>query len=182
MLGIRPIAVVPEPNTSQPQQTSHPSPGLLLSDCITYDVALLLSDWLVPLQLSWRTVQVCGTKAESGLRFFSSSSGSEVDQHLAGCGLMLSALLQNTVQSSGGLHGLEVTSEGPYDFYQHPNMSEARLCLPVLEQLSQAVKQRLRDWPEHPALVQVRQSAVRLRLRSTKSPFFMFMQPFFRLL
>uniref|UniRef100_A0A3P9MDK6 Midasin n=1 Tax=Oryzias latipes TaxID=8090 RepID=A0A3P9MDK6_ORYLA len=80
---------------------------------------------------------------------------SEVDQHLAGCGLMLSALLQNTVQSSGGLHGLEVTSEGPYDFYQHPNMSEARLCLPVLEQLSQEVKQRLRDWPEHPALLMV---------------------------
>lgn len=34
-------------------------------------------------------------------------------------------------------------------------MSEARLCLPVLEQLSVAVKKRLEDWSEHPALVQV---------------------------
>ncbi|XP_078798874.1 midasin isoform X2 [Oryzias latipes] len=96
--------------------------------------------------------------------------GSEVDQHLAGCGLMLSALLQNTVQSSGGLHGLEVTWEGPYDFYQQPNMSEARLCLPVLEQLSQAVKQRLRDWPEHPALVQLMVVMERILTFSLDSP------------
>lgn len=85
------------------------------------------------------------------------STDSELDQQLTGSGLLLSALLQNTVQGSGGLDGLAVTSEGPYDFYQQSNMSEARLCLPVLEQLSVAVQQRLEDWPEHPALLQVSQ-------------------------
>lgn len=80
---------------------------------------------------------------------------SELDQQLAGSGLLLSAVLQNTVQGSRGPDELVITSEGPYDFYQQPNMSEARLCLPVLEQLSEAVKQRLKDWPEHPAVTQV---------------------------
>ncbi len=82
-------------------------------------------------------------------------SDAELDQQLTGSELLLSALFQNTVQGLGGPDGLAVTSEGPYDFYQQPNMSEARLCLPVLELLSVAVKQRLADWPEHPALVQV---------------------------
>uniref|UniRef100_A0A3B3CZB6 Midasin n=1 Tax=Oryzias melastigma TaxID=30732 RepID=A0A3B3CZB6_ORYME len=93
-----------------------------------------------------------------------------VDQQLTGSGLVLSALLQNTVQSSGGLHGLEVASDGPYDFYQQPNMSEARLCLPVLEQLSQAVRQRLEDWPEHPALVQLTVVMDRILAFSLDSP------------
>lgn len=84
-----------------------------------------------------------------------SPSDAELDQQLTGSELLLSALLQNTVQGSGGPEGLAVAPEGPYDFYQQPNMSQARLCLPVLEQLSVAVKQRLDDWPEHPALVQV---------------------------
>lgn len=79
----------------------------------------------------------------------------ELDQQLTGSELLLSALLQNTVQGSPGPECLAVASEGPYDFYQQSNMSEARLCLPVLEQLSAAVKQRLDEWPEHPALVQV---------------------------
>lgn len=82
-------------------------------------------------------------------------SDAELDQQLTGSELLLSALLLNTVQGSGSAEGLAVTSEGPYDFYQQPNMREARLCLPVLEQLSVAAKQRLEDWPEHPALVQV---------------------------
>lgn len=79
----------------------------------------------------------------------------ELDQQLTGSELLLSALLQNTVQGSPGPECLAVASEGPYDFYQQSNMSEARLCLPVLEQLSAAVKQRLEEWPDHPALVQV---------------------------
>lgn len=83
------------------------------------------------------------------------SSDADLDQQLTGSELLLSALLQNTVQGLGGPDGLTVTSEGPYDFYQQPNMSEARLCLPVLEQLSVAARQRLEEWPEHPALVQV---------------------------
>lgn len=79
----------------------------------------------------------------------------ELDQQLTGSELLLSTLLQNTVQGSPGPECLAVASEGPYDFYQQSNMSEARLCLPVVEQLSAAVKQRLEEWPEHPALVQV---------------------------
>lgn len=74
---------------------------------------------------------------------------------LTGSGLLLSALLQNTVQGSGAPGDLAIVSEGPYDFYHQPNMREARLCLSVLEKLDAAVKQRLQDWPDHPALVQV---------------------------
>nr|XP_020508278.1 midasin [Labrus bergylta] len=92
---------------------------------------------------------------------------SDLDQQLSGSELLLSSLLQNTVQGAGGL---SVTSEGPYDFYQQPNMSEARLCLPVLEQLSVAVKQRLDDWPEHPALVQLTVVIERIMTFSLASP------------
>lgn len=84
-----------------------------------------------------------------------SSSDAELDQVLTGSELLLSALLQNTVQGSGGPGNLSIASEGPYDFYHHPNVTEARLCFSVLEQLNVAVNQRLQDWPEHPALVQV---------------------------
>ncbi|XP_036943295.1 midasin isoform X1 [Acanthopagrus latus] len=94
----------------------------------------------------------------------------ELDQQLTGSELLLSTLLQNTVQGSGGLDSLAVTSDGPYDFYQQPNMSEARLCLPVLEQLSVAVKQRLEDWPEHPALVQLTVVMERIMAFSLASP------------
>uniref|UniRef100_A0AAR2IVI6 Midasin n=1 Tax=Pygocentrus nattereri TaxID=42514 RepID=A0AAR2IVI6_PYGNA len=80
-----------------------------------------------------------------------------VDSYLlTGSQLLLSSLLQNTVRGSGGPAGLILQSDGPYDFYREPNMSQARLCLPAIEQLGQAVRQRLDDWPEHPALVQVR--------------------------
>lgn len=72
-----------------------------------------------------------------------------------GSQLLLSTLLQNTVSGSGGPAGLILQSDGPYDFYRDTNMSQARLCLPALEQLSKAVRQRLDDWPDHPALVQV---------------------------
>ncbi|XP_041660686.1 midasin isoform X2 [Cheilinus undulatus] len=94
----------------------------------------------------------------------------DVDQQLSGSELLLSTLLQNTVQGSGGSDGLSVTSEGPYDFYQQPNMSEARLCLPVLEQMTAAVKQRLDDWPEHPALVQLTVVIERITAFSLSSP------------
>ncbi|KAM9551495.1 midasin-like isoform 2-T2 [Salvelinus alpinus] len=80
---------------------------------------------------------------------------SEMDQQMTGTQLLLSALLQNTVQGTPGPEGLTLQPDGPYDFYQQPNMSEARMCLPVLEQLALAVRQRLEDWPEHPALVQL---------------------------
>lgn len=52
---------------------------------------------------------------------------------------------------------LMVKPDGPYDFYHHPNVPEARHCQPVLEGFSEAVRQLLQDWPEHPALEQVGQ-------------------------
>uniref|UniRef100_A0A8B9KSV2 Midasin n=1 Tax=Astyanax mexicanus TaxID=7994 RepID=A0A8B9KSV2_ASTMX len=84
-----------------------------------------------------------------------SLSDCEMDSQMTGSQLLLSSLLQNTVRGSGGPAALILQSDGPYDFYREPNMSQARLCLPALEQLSRAVRQRLDDWPEHPALVQV---------------------------
>uniref|UniRef100_A0A3P8WSX5 Midasin n=1 Tax=Cynoglossus semilaevis TaxID=244447 RepID=A0A3P8WSX5_CYNSE len=93
-----------------------------------------------------------------------------MNQQLTGSGLLLSALLQNTVQGSGGNDGLLVNPEGSYDFYQHPNLVEARLCLPVLEQLGVAVKHRLEDWPDHPALVQLTVVMERIRAFSLASP------------
>lgn len=80
----------------------------------------------------------------------------ELDPQLTGSQLLLSSVLQNTVRGSGGPAGLILQSEGPYDFYREPNMCQARLCLPAIEQLARAVRRRLEDWPEHPALVQVR--------------------------
>ncbi|KAF3702507.1 Midasin Dynein-related AAA-ATPase MDN1 MIDAS-containing protein [Channa argus] len=94
----------------------------------------------------------------------------ELDQQLLGSELLLSSLLQNSIQGSGGPYGLAVTSEGPYDFYQQPNMAEALLCLPVLEQLKAAVKQRLDDWPEHPALLQLTVVMERILSFSLASP------------
>lgn len=84
-----------------------------------------------------------------------SSPDAELDQMLTGSEMLLSALLQNTVQGSGAPGNLTIASEGPYDFYHQPSMREARLCHSALEQLNVAVNQRLQDWPEHPALVQV---------------------------
>ncbi|XP_075869163.1 midasin [Nelusetta ayraudi] len=94
----------------------------------------------------------------------------ELDQQLTGSELLLSALLQNTVQGSPGAEGLTVAPEGPYDFYQQSNMSEARLCLPVLEQLGAAVRRRLEEWPEHPALVQLTVVVDRILAFSLASP------------
>uniref|UniRef100_A0A3Q3KQG4 Midasin n=1 Tax=Mastacembelus armatus TaxID=205130 RepID=A0A3Q3KQG4_9TELE len=95
---------------------------------------------------------------------------SELDQQLTGSELLLSTLLQNTVLGSGGPDFLAFSSEGPYDFYHQPNMTETRLCLPVLQELSVAVKQRLDDWPEHPALIELTVVMERILAFSLASP------------
>ncbi|XP_065113160.1 midasin [Paramisgurnus dabryanus] len=95
---------------------------------------------------------------------------SEVDPKLMGSQLLFSTLLQNTVSGSGGPAGLILQSDGPYDFYREHNMSQARLCLPALEQLSKAVRQRLDDWPDHPALVQITTVIERILAFSLSSP------------
>ncbi|XP_073672706.1 midasin [Garra rufa] len=94
----------------------------------------------------------------------------EVDAKLMGSQLLLSTLLQNTVTGSGGPAELILQGDGPYDFYRDPNMSQARICLPALEQLSKAVRQRLNDWPEHPALVQIIIVIERILAFSLSSP------------
>ncbi|XP_061668786.1 midasin isoform X2 [Syngnathoides biaculeatus] len=94
----------------------------------------------------------------------------ELNQQLAGSELLLSTLLQNTVKALPGSDMLVLISEGPYDFYQDPNISEARLCLPVLEHMRSAVKQRLKDWPDHPVLVQLIVVIERIMTFSLSSP------------
>ncbi|XP_054617732.1 midasin isoform X2 [Dunckerocampus dactyliophorus] len=94
----------------------------------------------------------------------------DVNQLLSGSELLLSTLLQNTVKGATESDVLVLTSEGPYDFYQQPNLSEARLCLAILEQMNIAVKHRLDDWPEHPALVQLTVVIERIMGFSLSSP------------
>lgn len=94
----------------------------------------------------------------------------EMDPQLTGCQLLLSSVLQNTVRGSGGPAGLILQSDGPYDFYREPNMCQARLCLPAIEQLARAVCRRLDDWPDHPALVQITVVIERILAFSLSSP------------
>ncbi|KAJ8270795.1 hypothetical protein GJAV_G00119370 [Gymnothorax javanicus] len=95
---------------------------------------------------------------------------SEVDQQLVGSQLLLSTLLQNTARGAAGSDALLLQSDGPYDFYQHPNMNEARQALPVLGQLGVAVRRRLEEWPEHPALTQITVVMERILSFSLSSP------------
>ncbi|TRZ01341.1 hypothetical protein DNTS_001208 [Danionella cerebrum] len=94
----------------------------------------------------------------------------ELNPKLMGSQLLFSTLLQNTVRGSGGPAGLILQNDGPYDFYKDPNMSQARLCLPALEEMTKAVRQRLNDWPDHPALVQITIVIERIMSFSLSSP------------
>ncbi|KAM9495289.1 midasin [Clarias gariepinus] len=94
----------------------------------------------------------------------------EMDPELTGSQLLLGSVLQNTVRGSTGPAGLVLQSEGPYDFYQEPNMCQARLCLPAIEQLGHAVRRHLDDWPDHPALVQITVVIERILAFSLSSP------------
>ncbi|CAL8311820.1 unnamed protein product [Lota lota] len=95
---------------------------------------------------------------------------SEMDQQITGSQLILGSVLQNSVLGTEGPGGLTVQTDGPYDFYQQPNMSQARACLPVLEQLRTATHQRLEEWPDHPALLQLLVVMDRLLSFSLASP------------
>ncbi|XP_030636974.1 midasin [Chanos chanos] len=95
---------------------------------------------------------------------------SEMDPQLMGSQLILGTLLQNSVKGTGAQTGLSLQADGPYDFYRQPNMSQARLCLPALEQLATAIRQRLDDWPDHPALVQLTVVMERIMAFSLSSP------------
>ncbi|KAF3831765.1 hypothetical protein GH733_000577 [Mirounga leonina] len=79
--------------------------------------------------------------------------GAELNDQLLGSQLLACTLSHNTLFSEA-ISDLMVKPDGPYDFYQHPNVPEARHCQPVLQGFSEAVIQLLQDWPEHPALEQ----------------------------
>ncbi|KAH0622150.1 hypothetical protein JD844_024188 [Phrynosoma platyrhinos] len=80
--------------------------------------------------------------------------GSEMNDNFHGSQLLASTILQNTLFEEGSSE-LAVQNEGPYDFYQHPNILQVRQCQHVLENFTKEVKALLQEWPEHPALVQV---------------------------
>lgn len=81
-------------------------------------------------------------------------TGVEMNDQLLGSQLLACTLSSNTLCGEA-TSDLMMKPDGPYDFYQHPNVAEARQCQPVLQGLSEAVSQLLQDWPEHPVLEQV---------------------------
>ncbi|XP_074846986.1 midasin isoform X2 [Carettochelys insculpta] len=95
--------------------------------------------------------------------------GAELNYYLLGSQLLAGTLLHNTLFE-------EVTSElviqqdGPYDFYQHPNIQQVRRCQPVLDNFSKEVYSLLQEWPEHPALVQLLVVMDRIRSFPLSSP------------
>ncbi|KAM7240456.1 hypothetical protein CapIbe_008362 [Capra ibex] len=80
--------------------------------------------------------------------------GVELNDQLLGSQLLACTLSHNTLFGEA-TSDLMVKPDGPYDFYHHPNIPEARHCQPVLQGFSEAVHQLLQDWPEHPALEQL---------------------------
>lgn len=81
--------------------------------------------------------------------------GAEMNDSLLGSQLLLSTLLQNTFFEEL-TSDLVLQQDGPYDFYQHPNIQQVRLCQPVLDNFAKEVNRLLQEWPEHPVLLQVR--------------------------
>ncbi|XP_010287688.1 PREDICTED: midasin, partial [Phaethon lepturus] len=80
--------------------------------------------------------------------------GAEMNDSLLGSQLLVSTLLHNTffeeLTSDLVLH-----QDGPYDFYQHPNIQQVRQCQPVLDNFAKEVNGLLQEWPEHPVLMQL---------------------------
>lgn len=73
---------------------------------------------------------------------------------LLGSQLLASTLLHNTFFEEI-TSDLVLQQDGPYDFYQHPNIQQVRQCQPVLGSFAKEVNRLLQEWPEHPVLVQV---------------------------
>ncbi|XP_042842742.1 midasin [Panthera tigris] len=95
--------------------------------------------------------------------------GAELNDQLLGSQLLACTLSHNTLFGEA-TSDLIVKADGPYDFYQHPNVPEARHCQPVLQGFSEAVSQLLQDWPEHPALEQLLVVIDRIRSFPLSSP------------
>ncbi|KAM5286744.1 midasin isoform 2-T2 [Hipposideros larvatus] len=95
--------------------------------------------------------------------------GVELNDQLLGSQLLACTLSHNTLFGEA-TSDLIVKPDGPYDFYQHPNIPEARHCQPVLQGFSEAISQLLQDWPEHPALEQLLVVIGRIRSFPLSSP------------
>ncbi|MBZ3875424.1 Midasin, partial [Sciurus carolinensis] len=95
--------------------------------------------------------------------------GVELNDQLLGSQLLACTLSHNTLFEEAA-SDLRVKPDGPYDFYQHPNVPEARQCQPLLQGFSEAVSQLLQDWPEHPALEQLLVVMDRIRSFPLSSP------------
>lgn len=78
-----------------------------------------------------------------------------MNDNLHGSQLLASTILHNTLFEQGASE-LVLKNEGPYDFYHHPNIQQVQQCQHVLENFTKEVKALLQEWPDHPALVQVR--------------------------
>ncbi|XP_040839706.1 midasin isoform X2 [Ochotona curzoniae] len=111
----------------------------------------------------------CYQTGASLLTHFYPLMGVELNDQLLGSQLLACTLSHNTLFGEATLD-LMVKPDGPYDFYQHPNVPEARRCQPVLEGFSETVSQLLQDWPEHPALVQLLVVMDRIRSFPLSSP------------
>ncbi|KFU91782.1 Midasin, partial [Chaetura pelagica] len=80
--------------------------------------------------------------------------GAEMNDSLLGSQLLVSTLLHNTFFEEL-TSDLALQQDGPYDFYQHPNIQQVRQCQPVLDSFAKEVTRLLQEWPEHPVLVQL---------------------------
>ncbi|XP_031820381.1 midasin [Sarcophilus harrisii] len=95
--------------------------------------------------------------------------GTEVNDKLLGSQLLSSALFYDTLFEEAA-SDLTLKPDGPYDFYQHPNIKEVRQCQPVLHDFTEEVNRLLEDWPEHPALMQLMVVMDRIRSFPLSSP------------
>ncbi|OWK63460.1 Midasin [Lonchura striata] len=95
--------------------------------------------------------------------------GAEMNGSLLGSQLLLSTLLHNTFFEEV-TSDLVLQQDGPYDFYQHPNIQQVRQCQPVLDNFAKEIKGLLQEWPEHPVLVQLLVVMDRIRSFPLSSP------------
>nr|XP_033792626.1 midasin isoform X2 [Geotrypetes seraphini] len=95
--------------------------------------------------------------------------GTELNDNLLGSQLLASTLLQNTV-SGEMTSDLVLQHDTPYDFYQHPNIQEVIRSQPVLNNLTNEVNRLLKEWPDHPALLQLLVVMDRIRSFPLSSP------------
>ncbi|NXY90027.1 MDN1 protein, partial [Alcedo cyanopectus] len=95
--------------------------------------------------------------------------GAEMNDSLLGSQLLVSAFLHNSF--FGELTAdLVLQQDGPYDFYQHPNIQQVRQCQPVLDRFAKEVNALLQEWPDHPVLVQLLVVMDRIRSFPLSSP------------